>query len=331
MTEPNDPPRPDSAGWIDMHHHSYHPEVADALRAAGVTEMTAGVPLPHWTAAEALRVMNATGIAAAVLSVVLPDGEYDRPAICRQSNALSAAVVAGHPGRFAALAVLPLPDVDAALRELDHALSDLRLDGVVLTTSQTDGSLLSDPAFSPVFEELNRRGAVVFVHPSPAARCTCTGGPGFAATVPPVLVDFVMDTTRAVAGLLYGGTLRRCPSLRIVVAHAGGTIPYLAARLELAGSWQVPDRVKAGARDAADALAGLYYETAQSFGPGTLACLRAVTDDTHVLFGTDYPMLREPGIAAAIRAMSSSEHVNQPGVRRDNALALFPSLKVRSS
>lgn len=313
-------------GWIDVHHHCYHPELAATLRASGVTEMTEGIPVPDWTAADSLRVMDAAGIAAAVLSVVLPGGEFDRAAICRQANELSAAIVTAHPGRFAALAVLPLPDVAAALAELGYALDVLRLDGVVLTASVSDGRMISDPAFSPVFDELDRRGAVVFLHPSPAYRCACTGGPEFAGLVPPVVVDFVMDTTRALAGLLYGGALRRCPRIRFLVAHAGGTAPYLASRLQLAASWQVADGVRAAAQDTAHSLAGLYYETAQSFAPGTLACLRAVTDESHVLFGTDFPMLKDDGVAATRTAVAGSSVLNPAKVGRDNALALFPSL-----
>lgn len=321
------PPMPDGDGWIDMHHHSYHPDLIAALRDSGVTEMTHGVPLPKWTAADALRVMDSAGISAAILSVVLPGGAYDRTAVCRQANELSAAAVASHPGRFAALAVLPLPDVSAALSELDYALGVLGMAGVVLTASVNDGRMLSDPAFTPVFDELNRRSSVAFVHPSPTYRCTCTGGPGFAGLVPPVVVDFIMDTTRAVAGLLYGGTLRRCPQLRFVIAHAGGAVPYLASRLELAGSWQVPDGIRAGARDAADSLRSLYFETAQSFAPGTLACLQAVTDDSHVLFGTDYPLLQEAAVKATMQAISRYEPISTVKVARENALALFPSLR----
>lgn len=317
----------DFDGWIDVHHHGYHRELTAALRASGVTEMTRGVPVPEWTAAQSLRVMDATGIAAAVLSVVLPAGEFDRVAVCRQANELSAAVVADHPGRFAALATLPLPDVDAALTETSRALDALRLDGVALETRTCDGRMLSDPAFAPVFDELDRRGAVVFLHPSPAARCVCTGGPEFPELVPPVLVDFVMDTTRAVAGLLYGGTFRRCPRIRFVVAHSGGTVPYLATRLELASSWQVAEGVREQARDTAKYLARLYYETAQAFAPGTLACLRAVTDESHVLFGTDYPMLKDAAVAATMRALSGNSEINTAAVGRTNALALFPSLR----
>jgi predicted TIM-barrel fold metal-dependent hydrolase len=145
-----------------------------------------------------------------------------------------------------------------------------------------------------------------------------------------VLVDFVMDTTRAVAGLLYGGTLQRCPQLRLVVAHGGGAIPYLASRLELAGSWQMPDGIRGAARDSPRSLQRLYFETAQSFAPGTLACLSTVTDDSHILFGTDYPMLSGAAIQPAMEAVSTYPQLSTAKVARENALALFPSLRTEA-
>lgn len=194
---------------------------------------------------------------------------------------------------------------------------------MALIASLSDGSLLGDPALSPVVDELNRRRTVVFLHPSPAYRCACTGGPGFADLVPPPAVDFIMDTTRAVAGLLYGGTLRRCPDIRFIVAHAGGAVPYLAQRLEL---WLPPDGERMTAEEVARSLRRLYYETAQSCAPGTLACLQAVADDGHVLFGTDYPHMDEAVIASSRQAISDFGRLNPAGVGREHALALFPRL-----
>jgi len=325
---PTGRPARTAGGWIDVHHHCYHAELMAALRDAGVAQMAPGVPLPQWTPADSLRVMDTTGISAAILSVLLPAGAFDRVALSRRANELSAELVTAHPDRFAALASLPLPDVDAALAELAYALDTLGMAGVALTASLSNGSLLSDPALTPVFDEMNRRGTVVFVHPSPAYRCTCAGGPGFAALVPPPAVDFIMDTTRAVAGLLYSGTLLRCPDIRFIVAHGGGAVPYLAQRLEL---WLPPDGQRVTGHEVADSLRRLYYETAQSFAPGTLACLQAVTDDSHVLFGTDYPHMNEAVIAASREAIPAYARLNPAGVGREHALALFPQLDARGS
>jgi 6-methylsalicylate decarboxylase len=317
------------AGWIDVHHHSYHPRLVDALRGHGVTRMAPGVPLPAWTAEDSLRAMDRTGLTASVVSVLLPDGVpgHVTAGLVRQVNEWSAELVGAHPGRFGALACLPLPDVDAALAEIGYALDVLGLDGVALAASLPDGRLLGDPVFGPVFAELDRRGAVVFVHPRPGHRCGCTGGPGFAGTVPSPLVDFVTDTTRAVAGLLFGGTLRRCPDIRFVLAHAGGTVPYLAWRWELASGWVLSGAEHAEPEAVATDLRRLYFETAQSASPGTLACLQAVTDDSHILFGTDFPFMAEAVVAATRQGVCGYGRLDPAAVGRDNALRLFPRLR----
>lgn len=299
------------SGRIDVHHHCYHPRLVTALRALGVTQMAPGVPLPEWTGEDSLRVLDRNGLAGAVVSVLLPEAAFTQPTagLMRRTNEWSAELVRDHPDRFGALASLPLDDVDATLREIEYALDVLHLDGVVLSASLADGRLLADQSLAPVFDELNRRRAVAFIHPHPGYRCTCTG-----PAVPPPLVDFVMDTTRAVAGLLFGGTLRRCPDVTLILAHAGGCVPYLAWRLELSGEWVLAGDTSARPDTVRDELRRLYYETAQSTSAGVLACLRTVTDDSHILFGTDFPFMPESVVAATLRGMDGP----------DFAPALFP-------
>jgi 6-methylsalicylate decarboxylase len=302
---------------VDVHHHAYHPELVAALRRHGITEMAPSVPVPTWTPADSLRVMDDNEIDAAVLSVLLPDPVAAQPDLVRRANELTASLVSH---RFGALMTLPLPDVARSLAEITHGFDELGLDGVVVSASLPGGRYLGDPVFDPVLAELDRRGAVVFVHPNPSSGCSCRGGPDFATQVPPPLVDFVFDTTRAVAQLIFTGALRRYPRLRWVLAHAGGAIPYLSWRLDLAGTWVLADRA---GEDVAGQLAGLYYETAQSAGAATLACLREVTEDSHILFGTDFPFMSGPVVAATLRGLSGLDVA-------DNALALFPRLAARA-
>ena len=271
-------------GRIDVHHHAYGPVLTRRLRGLGVTRMAPGVPLPDWTPTRSLEYLDASGLSGAVLSVLLPDGARGKPAVklIREINEWSADLAADHSSRFAALATLPLDDPAEAVAEIGYALDGLRLGGVVLPAGLPGGRSLADPELVPVLAELDDREAVVFVHPSPSARCDCVK-----TQVPPPLVDFVMDTTRTMAALLFNGSLERFGRIRFVVAHAGGTLPYLAHRLELADTWVggVP------AEQVRQALRQLYYETAQSCGPGTLACLRTVTEESHILFGTDFPFV----------------------------------------
>jgi predicted TIM-barrel fold metal-dependent hydrolase len=323
----------EEAGWIDVHHHSYHPQLVSLLREGGVTQMAPGVPLPTWRPADSLRVMDRNGLSTAVLSVVLPDlalQDCRATEIVRRSNEWSAELVREHPGRFQALAVLPLPNVDASLAEITYAFDALNMDGVVMGASLADGRLLGDPGLDPVFEELNRRRAVIFVHPNPSYHCSCTGSPDSTSVVPPPLVDFVMDTTRAVANLLFRGTLRRHRELRVILAHAGGAIPYLAARLELAATWVLAGDRRADSNTVRTELHRLYFETAQAAAPGTLACLWEVAEKGHILFGTDFPFMKDSVVAATRRGVQGYRGAGPEvvtGIARDNALELFPRLR----
>lgn len=284
-------------GLIDVHHHAYSPALVRLLRERGVTRMAPGVPLPDWTPSRSLEFLKRNGLSGAVLSVLLPEGACDKPAegLVRQVNEWSAELVRENRGQFAALAALPLDDPAAAVREIQYALDVLRLDGVVLPAGLPGGRSLADPELVPVLGALDERATVVFVHPSPSARCCCVE-----TEVPPPVLDFPVDTTRAAVALLFNGSLGRFRGMRLVLAHAGGTLPFLAQRLELADTWVggVP------AAEVRRALRRLYYETAQSRGPGTLACLRTVTEESHILFGTDFPFITEgcPGTATGTGA-----------------------------
>lgn len=284
-------------GLIDVHHHAYSPPLVRLLRELGVTRMAQGVPLPDWTPSRSLEFIEQNGLSGAVLSVLLPEGAYDKPAagLIRQVNEWSAEMVRENCSRFAALAALPLDDPAKAVSEIQYALDVLRLDGVVLPAGLPGGRSLADPELVPVLVALDERAAVVLVHPSPSARCLCVE-----TELPPPVLDFVVDTTRAVIALLFNGSLGRFRSIRMILAHAGGTLPFLAQRLELADTWVggVP------AAEVRRALRRLYYETAQSRGPGTLACLRTVTEESHILFGTDYPFITDgsPGAVAGTGA-----------------------------
>jgi predicted TIM-barrel fold metal-dependent hydrolase len=159
-----------------------------------------------------------------------------------------------HPSRFGSFALLPLPDVDGALEELTYALDVLRLDGVGLFSSVND-RYLGDRLFDPVFEELNRRKAIVFIHPS-----HCEAPERKQLRAPPFVVEYVFDTTRAIVNLIFAGTLKRCPHIRLIVAHGGGTVPFLAHRISMLEG----HRHAKGVADVIPTLRRLYYEIASS-------------------------------------------------------------------
>ena len=232
--------------------------------------------------------MERHDVDVAILSVSTPgvflgDGA-DARAMARDVNDFAAQVVRDHPDRFGFFATLTLPDVDGALAELDRAFDTLGADGVVLLANSA-GTYLGDKAFDPVFDELQRRQAVVFVHPSILPGIEPIDG------IPAFVADFLLDTTRAAVNLARTGTLDRCPDVRFILSHAGGFVPYAASRLATA----------AGDGDFLTGLARLqryHFDIALSGTPSALPSLLAFTTPDKVTFGTDFPYAPDTAVAA---------------------------------
>lgn len=310
-------------GHIDVHHHSLSPRYREALALHGFGNV-GGIPAPAWDGGIARRQMDDNGISAAVTSVSAPGVHFgdDREArtLARHCNEFSADLVRDDPGRFGLFAVLPMPDVDGTLAEIRHAFDTLGADGVVLMSSHLDGSYLGDPRFDPVMDELNRRRAVAFVHPQ-----VPTTGVAPQVDIPVFAMDFTFDTTRAAFNMVWRGTVERYPDVRFVLAHAGGTVPYLSWRFNLLwGSPEVRDRAPEGALHY---LRRFYYDTALSPTATTLGSLLQLVDIDHVLFGSDFPFAPAAVSTASVNALSRSELLDADQLRsvmRDNALRLFP-------
>jgi predicted TIM-barrel fold metal-dependent hydrolase len=308
---------------IDVHHHVLPPHFVSSLNRLNIP-WTGGPEVPRWSHALARETMEMAGIAAAVASVspgVYWCGDTQLAvSLARFCNEFLAELVRDDPHHFGGFATIPLPDVDASLRELEYACDTLGLDGVVLFTSQGD-RYLGDARYEPFFEELERRRAIVFIHPN-------TIPPG--ADVPRLdipfgVAEFVFDTTRCVANLLYSGTLERYPSIRYIVAHAGGTVPYLAWRI--AGAAYLPELRDRAPKDPMAQLQRLYYDTALSSSESVFAALREFVPTTHVLFGSDFPFVSDTIIRAETAGVDNSRVLDdsaRQAIDRDNALTLFP-------
>lgn len=313
-----------SAQRIDVHHHVIPEVYRQAMADAGVRDPISGVAYPSWEVDTDLDLMNRHGIQAAVVSITAPGVGFTEGAnavrVARQTNEYLAQLIAEHPTRYGAFALVPLPDVPAALAEIDYALDVLGLDGIGLFTNHK-GTYLGDPEFEPVFARLAESNALVHVHPAiPPA----LDQPGFG--LPPSLYEFTFDTTRAVANLLYSGTLDRYPELRLILSHAGGAVPFLAHRLTYAATINpmVADRTP---RDLIASLRRLYYDTAMSANRPTLSALTALIDTDHILFGTDYPFMPESTTAhtvEGVREFFAGEDL--AAVERGNAASLLPRL-----
>jgi predicted TIM-barrel fold metal-dependent hydrolase len=308
---------------IDIHHHILPPAYVSALATPGITA-GGGRPLPEWDVQSTLELMDRYAIATAITSISEPGIYFGDPLfarnLARRCNEFSAQLVRQYPRRFGAFAILPLPDMDAALRELEYALDTLKLDGVVLLSS-VDGTYPGDPAFDELFAELDRRRAIVFLHPTvPAINATLK------LSLPPFLVEFVFDTTRAVTNLVYSGTMGRCPNIRYILAHAGGTIPYLAYRISM-GQIMLPGPPQ----DVLTYLKQLYYDTALSANPYALCSLQTLVDASHILLGSDYPFAPEIATSLTIQGIQNYDGFDQQArkaIEQENALTLFPRLNL---
>jgi 6-methylsalicylate decarboxylase len=310
---------------IDVHFHYLSPEYREKMVDA-VGGSPDGFPAPHWSADAALAMMDKTGIATGMLSVSSPGVHFGNDAraraLARSVNEFAARTIGGHRGRFGGFASLPLPDVDGALEEIAYSLDTLKLDGVVMLTN-FNGVYLGDRRMDPVFDELNRRSAVVFIHPT-SPICWQQSALGY----PRPMIEFTFDSTRAVVNLIFSGTTTRCPKLRFIVPHAGGTLPFLARRIGMFA------RGLAGGDGGApvsaeEQLRRLYYDLASSPGSNAIAPLLEMTERSHILYGSDYVHTPEAVVSAHLAELLSSKLLSPHDFRaigRDNALALFPRL-----
>jgi aminocarboxymuconate-semialdehyde decarboxylase len=206
------------------------------------------------------------------------------------------------------------------LEELSYALDVLKLDGVVLFTN-TNGVYLGDAALKPVFDEFERRKSVVYVHPNPSPDASA-----HTLGLPDNLLDFPTDTNRVVAQLHYTNRFARTPHVKYIFSHAGGSIPYLAARFAIIDEMGfVPGGEERG--NAADMFRRIFWDTALAASDPVLRMLRDVAGLDQVLFGTDFPYLRRDlAINIKLRIAKSAElnDAEKAAILGGNAARLFP-------
>lgn len=316
----------ESSERIDIHFHAVPEFFKEAAASAGRFPTIAS-GFPQWSASLALEVMDRNGIATVITSISQPGVHFgdDQAArlLARRCNDDAAGNIAKWPNRFGAFATVPLPDVEGACSEIIRSLDVLKLDGVCLLASYGD-KILGDPLFEPVLEVLNERAAVVFLHPNFPASSR-----GLGWSLPGFLTEFPFDTTRAATNLIFSGATRRYPRIRFILAHAGGTLPYLAWRLSLA---PLIDRRFEGfdGPGILGEVARFWFDTAQSAGAPVLAALQEIAEPERILFGSDWPYCPEPVIAVTAAALDNSkvlQGTQATHIARRNALALFPRLK----
>jgi 6-methylsalicylate decarboxylase len=303
---------------VDVHHHFFPPGYVDQM-----AEVVGSKPSPlmtGWSVAGVIEHMDKTGVATGIASIS-PWGPHFKDAaqarqLSRLCNDYAAQMGRDRPGRFGLFAAMPLPDIDGALKEIEYALDTLKAEGIGLMTSYGD-KWPGDPLFAPVWEELNRRKAVVYFHPNTP---NCCG-----SLVPdssPAMLEWPYDTGRAVVSLLLGGALAKYPNIRWIFSHAGGPVPALAGRI-VNMTRNRKDLAQIAPQGVMQELTKLHYDTANaSFAP-TMAALLKFVPVSQVVFGSDYPyysLEENVGLLAEIPLTQAERQA----IDRGNAARLMP-------
>lgn len=318
-----------SLARIDVHAHYVPDDYRAAAIAAGHARPDGMPELPAWDVTTALALMDRLDIRTAMLSISSPGVHFGDDAtarsLARSVNEQGAALVRDHPGRFGLFAALPLPDVDGALAEAVYAFDELSADGVAVETNH-HGIYMGDPALDPLMVELDRRQAVVFMHPTSPH---CAGCLALALGQPRPILEFMFETTRAVGNMLYRHTLERFPNMRLIVTHAGAAVPVLADRI--ADQVQVLDTGEPLTRDGIfGTLRRLHYDLAGSPLPRLAPALLTIADPERIHYGSDWPFTPDDTTARLASEIDATDIFDDQLRRQilvENALKLFPRLR----
>jgi predicted TIM-barrel fold metal-dependent hydrolase len=315
---------------IDVHQHVILPEYEKALQRSGALDPSRP-PRKKSEPAQVLDHMAGLGIDAALLNPVNTLGVHhgdDAKAgyLCETTNEALAKFVSAAPQNLGFFAILPVPDVDGALRQTAYALDVLHADGLFLFSNQ-NGAYLGDPRLEPLYAELDRRGAAVFVHPASPAYVPALDLKLFAACI-----EYPFETTRAAANLIYTGCMGKYPNIKWILAHGGGTVPYLSYRLRL---MEHDDRVEPlfnvrVPEGVTPYLDRFYYDLAVTGGAVPLAALNGTAAPDRILYGTDIPFIGKPQLAeqlADLSAFAQWSDAELAAVEWDNAARLFRRFK----
>ncbi len=309
-------------GRVDVHHHASPAPWVALGRSRGVDG-----PAVSWTVEKSLADMDRAGVQTAMLSVTTPGivfPDMDRATsrkLARDCNEWLARLVADHPGRFGFFAALPMLDTEGALQEMAYALDTLKADGIGMLTSYED-KWLGDPSFFPIMEELDRRRAVVYTHPTAPACCR-----SLQANVQPVMIEFGTDTTRTIASILFNGNASRFREIRWIFSHGGGTMPYLVERF-VRNPILVPGSAALFPQGVLPELRRFYYDTAQVPNAAALSALTKVVPPSQIVFGTDYPYRTALDHVQGLRAAGLFDDTTLAMIERQTPLSLLPRVRL---
>jgi len=304
---------------IDVHHHLSPPSYIAAANANNFGEAL----MKNWTVEKSLADMDKAGVAVAMLSITTPalnftSGEPARK-LARECNDYAAKLMADHPGRFGSFATIPLTDTEGSLKEIAYALDTLKADGIGLMTSYGD-KWLGDPSFLPVMEELNRRKALVYTHPTAANCCV-----NLVKTQQPVMIEFGTDTTRTIADIVFSGNALKFRDIRWIFSHAGGTMPFLIERF-VRNPLLVPQAKDTVPEGTLAELKRFFYDTAQTSNKAAMSALTAIIPTSQIVFGTDFPYRTSIDHVKGLRDCGVFTEAQLMDIERSNALRLLPRL-----
>ncbi len=307
-------------GRIDVHHHHAPP----ALRTGPAGPGRGGYG--PWTPELALMMMEKFDIAVAMLSMtqmgdILYDGTEKGRKNVRLGNDYGAKVMADHPKRFGLFTGVPLPDIDGVMKEIEYGLDTLKADGIGIYTNDNQNRWPGDPYFEPMWQELNRRGTIVYMHPL-APRC-CRD---LNDSVPTAMNEFDFDITRACTSILANGVLHKYTNIKIIIPHSGGTMPMIAGRIkdryphDPKHEEYIPNGVIAE-------LQKFYIDVAHATFPYPMAAMLKFALPDHIMFGTDFSPEPMESTVNELPKLGLSAAVTR-AIERENAERLFPRFKV---
>jgi len=266
--------------------------------------------------------MDKSGIQTSMLSQIQPgtwfgDAEESRK-MSRIINEYGAKLVQDHPGRFGLFATITPLDVEGSLKEIQYAFDTLKADGLGILTSYK-GKYLGDPSFAPVWEELNRRKAVVYVHPLTPDCCN-----NLVPGIPPGSIEYATDSTRTIAHLVFSGTSQKYPDIRWIFSHSGGTLPFLTQRFIQQQKVQKHAHLPNGP---IPEFQKFYYELAQGNTKAQLSALSELVGTSQMLYGTDFPFRDGAEVNQGI-AEWKFPAADLRAIENETARKLLPRLKV---
>lgn len=282
-------------GVVDVHSHIITQDFLKSLSDENRL-MDEGFPLPKYDVESHLKWMDEAGVKTSVLTLAAPQPMLAK--VVRRTNLEASKIKKEHPDRFLFCAALPLPDVDAAIKEAIYALDELKADGIKLATN-VDGQYLGAPELDTLFAVLNERNAVVILHPhrpEPVNKQVMQ-------QTPLAMQEYLSETTRAVSNMISRNVLARYPNVKIVVPHCGAYLPLAVPRMKsLTPVMQANKMV--GAIDWDANLAALYYDLAGAHSPEVIRMMLTITTPDHILYGSDYPYVAPQVLTAGLQRMN---------------------------